>query len=508
MKSALSLPITGQAKLKNLLIAQKGVEREKMYIYDMFIKTKSRHQNKVALVCDKEAYSYSDLNHLITELGDQMILGGVSFGSKVGITIDEPIQFIIALLAVSYANAVAIPIYSKTGLDKIKQVVNNFEVNYLISDVSTIIIENKNCKVSNINNLTFYEFLYAIDKDILSDVELILFSSGTTNMPKAIMLTSKNIQTNLDGISEYLKLTEHDKILLIKNLVHASSLIGELFISFFNGCTVYLTRKMPTPAVIVDLFIKNEITIFFAVPTILQNLISYHSRKFFEVQSLRIINFYGAKMPQDSIIKLINTFADVNIIYSYGLTEAAPRVTYIEGKDLRLKPSSSGKPIKDVSVMINTLSGSVEVGFIGEIIVKGSNIMKGYYKNRDLTSRVLIDDMLFTGDLGYLDKDGCLYVTGRKDNMFITSGKNIYPEEIEEVLLQYNGIQEALVKGEYNESSLLDVNAYIVVNNPKIFDKTMLYKYLKSNLENYKIPKNVFITEMLKKTVTGKIIRR
>ena len=303
-------------------------------------------------------------------------------------------------------------------------------------------------------------------------------------------------------------MSEQDKILLIKNLVHASSLIGELFISFYNGCTVYLTRKMPTPSVIVDLFIKNEITIFFAVPTILQNLLNYHSRNSFEVHSLRAINFYGAKMPQDDIITLINTFANVNIIYSYGLTEAAPRVTYIEGKDLRLKASSSGKPIKDVSVMINTPSGSVEVGFIGEIIVKGPNIMKGYYKNTNLTNRALQEDMLFTGDLGYLDEDGYLYVTGRKDNMFITSGKNIYPEEIEEVLLHYNGIQEALVKGENNELGLLDVNAYIVVNNPETFDKAMLYKYLKSNLENYKIPKNVFVTEMLEKTVSGKIIRR
>ena len=157
----------------------------------MFTRTKDRRQNTAALICDKESYSYSDLNHLIIELGDQMVLGGVSFGSKVGIIIDEPIQFIVALLAVNYANAVAIPIYGKTGLDKIKQIVNNFEINYLISDMSTVILENENCKVSNINNLTFYEFLYAIDKDVLNDVELILFSSGTTNMPKAIMLTSK-----------------------------------------------------------------------------------------------------------------------------------------------------------------------------------------------------------------------------------------------------------------------------------------------------------------------------
>lgn len=479
-----------------------------MYIYDVFLKTKDKCPDKAALVCDNESYSYDELNRLVVELGNQMIYNNISFCSKVGIIVDEPVKFIITLLAVNYANAVAVPIYSKTGSDKIKQLVDNFQINYLISDVPMVITTNEIFKNTIIGNLNVYEFCFAADKDALSDVELILFSSGTTNMPKAIMLTQNNIQTNLDGISEYLALTERDRMLLIKNLVHASSLIGELFISFFNECTAYLTHKMPTPAVIIHLLKKYDITIFFAVPTILNSLMDYFNRSHFELPSLRIINFYGAKIPKDNITTLIKIFVGVNIIYSYGLTEAAPRVTYIEGKDLLLKPASSGKPIKSVSVMVSVPTGAVSVGIIGEIVVKGPNIMKGYYKNTGLTNQVLKDAMLFTGDMGYMDEDGYLYVTGRKDNMIITSGKNVYPEEIEEVLLSYKDVHEALVKGKYNESNLFEINAYIVVNNPEGFERTALYHYLKSHLENYKVPKNVFVIEKLEKTLTGKIIRR
>lgn len=233
----------------------------------------------------------------------------------------------------------------------------------------------------------------------------------------------------------------------------------------------------------------------------------YFNRSSFELPSLRVINFYGAKMPKKDVIALIKIFVGVNIIYSYGLTEASPRVTYIKGNDLLLKPASSGKPIRNVSVKISNITDNVNGGNIGEITVKGPNIMKGYYMNAELTNRVLKDDILFTGDLGYLDKDGYLYVTGRKDNMIITSGKNVYPEEIEEVLLHYKGIQEALVKGEYNRVNLLEINAYIVLEPVGCFDKESLYKYLKLNLENYKVPKNVYIIKELEKTASGKIIR-
>lgn len=237
-----------------------------MYIYDVFLKTKEKLPDKTVLVCDNETYSYIELNHLIVELGNKLISYNIMSCSKVGIIIDEPVKFIITLLAVNYANAVAIPIYSKTGSNKIKQLVDNFQINYLISDVQVEFLGNDTFENVFLNDLNIYEFCFTNDKNTLNDVELILFSSGTTNMPKAIMLTQNSIQANFDGISDYLDITERDRILLIKNLVHASSLIGELFLSFFNGCTVYLTRKIPTPAVIISLLRKYEITIFLLYP--------------------------------------------------------------------------------------------------------------------------------------------------------------------------------------------------------------------------------------------------
>ena len=181
------------------------------------------------------------------------------------------------------------------------------------------------------NSIIIYKYSKKIDNTI-DNVELILFTSGTTSIPKAIMLSNDNIISNVLSISEYIKPSLNDKIFLIKNLSHSSSIIGELFVGIRSGCTIVMTKKLPITSTILKIMQKEKITIFFSIPTLLVGIIKYPKIGEYNFENLRIINFYGSKMSKENILKLIKIFPYSNIIYSYGLTEASPRVTYIEKK--------------------------------------------------------------------------------------------------------------------------------------------------------------------------------
>lgn len=168
--------------------------------------------------------------------------------------------------------------------------------------------------------------LYICEENIdesLDDVRLILFTSGTTSTPKAIMLTEKNIFSNIESISSYLNINSNDKILLIKNLCHSSSIIGELLVGIINGCTIVLSSKVPMTRNILWLIEENNISVFFAVPTILKGILDYSRKNKVNLEKLRIINFYGAPMNKEDISSLIKLLPSCNLIYSYGQTEAS-----------------------------------------------------------------------------------------------------------------------------------------------------------------------------------------
>lgn len=460
----------------------------------------------MALVCDGIRYTYSEVQAIITQYANELMEFGVKSGSKVAICVGTPLEFIISLFSVGYIGAIPMPMYSKTGYEKMESIISRYDVNYVIKDINGEILNSKRYVFHDV--LELYVYNQTIDKYI-NGAKLVLFTSGTTNEPKAIMLSEKNITSNILAIGKYLKLICDDNILLIKDLSHSSSIIGELFVGIYNGCTIVLTQKLPLTTIILKIMEEEKISVFFSVPTLLKNIISFNKISKFDLSKLRIINFYGAAMNQDDIKCLMKIFEDANIIYSYGQTEASPRITYIEREDIVKYPGSCGRAIEEVDICIMDENGNkVEYGSQGEITITGPNVMLGYYRDRERTKQVIRNDRLFTGDIGILNKEGYLYIMGRKDNMVISAGKNIYPEEIESVLLTYECIAEALVVAEMKRDSTCLLNAYVVIEESKILDKNNLFIYLRDRLENYKIPKEVIEVEKLEKTASGKIMRK
>lgn len=333
------------------------------------------------------------------------------------------------------------------------------------------------------------------------DIAIILSSSGTTSDPKGIMLNDGNIVSNTVAIAKYMGIRGDDRILMVKSINHSSSITGELLVGLYAGCTIYIFSGIMHARLIMDSLYRNRITVFFAVPSILNDIVRNKSAENYDIPSLRIIHFYGAVMNDSDMEALFKRFDNCELIYSYGLTEAAPRVTFALKDRLIKYKGTSGIALPSVSIRIEYGKEEQDSEGQGEIVVKGPNVMSGYFKNPVLTQKVLRNGELYTADLGHIDTEGNLYVMGRKDNMIIKNGRNVFPEEIESVITQVNEVSEALVVGK-NEKII----AYIVLGDQGIDDKKLI-DFCRQKLEDYKVPDKIVRVAELKKNANNKLLR-
>lgn len=492
-------------------------------IYDLLEVSCNLYGEQTALVCDKKV-TYNELKDFAQEVATELREMKIQAGEHILLAMDNSIEFAIGFFGINLVGATIIPVYMKSGINKLKGIIEFYEVKTILALpkykklFDEMLSENEGLEIT-ILYIKDEEGTLQITKEgnraRIDEVQvnpkrpaIILFSSGTTNMPKGIMLSNENIESNVKAISNYLTLSHEDQILLIKNINHASSITGELLVGLANGCTIHMMTGILTASRTLKVLEQEKISVLFGVPTLLNAMMGERNFESYDLNALRIINFYGASMAIAKIKELATKFPNTNLIYSYGLTEAAPRVTYIMREQLLAREGSSGVPIEGTTVKIMNEDKELVPFEIGEICVQGPNVMQGYYKNEMQTQKVLRGGYLHTGDLGYKDVDGYLYVTGRRDNLIIKTGKNIYPEEIEGAILGYKGIKEVLVRGEEDELLGQDIVAYVVGLEDTKIKLADVLKHCKRELEDYKIPGKIYQVEALQKTISGKIIRK
>lgn len=479
-------------------------------IFEIIANSSNLYRDMIAIQDEHSSYTYNELFHLIEDSMRYLKNKGVEPKNHVGLCIEHPILFVILFFAVKGVQAVPIPIYSRMGKEKIKGVISNFDIDYIFTDTQISIFNDVNINSSEkFDKFSVYasEKLYSKKKQYNGNLEVILLTSGSTGTPKGVMLSDDNIISNLKGINSYLQLTIGEKVLVIKDHTHASTIVGELLLSLYAGCCVYLPSHLPTESWILRKIMRERIQVIFVIPSILINMALNHTNDGTNFESLKKINFYGAGISEKSYLKIIDKFPKTTLFHSYGLTEASPRVTYIDQKDWIDKRMSVGRTINDVNVMIIGESGKkLKEGELGEVVISGPNVMLGYYGDSLRTNRVLQEGNLFSGDLGYLDSEGFLYLVGRRDNMFISSGKNIFPEEIENVISSFPNIKDVYVFGDIQNKGRVRIKAYIVVNTDYLNTNEVI-KYCNDYLEDYKVPHEIKIVKELKKTTSGKIIR-
>ncbi|ATF15810.1 hypothetical protein A616_28825 [Brevibacillus brevis X23] len=441
--------------------------------------------------------TYKEFYDRVLLKAEQYLKKGLSQGGKVFVSETNPVLILESVFAAWTLQGYSFVINPLTPEVDQKE---------LIERVKPVIVQ-KNGNVFCRSGPTF-----ECDEENVNEIAMVVFTSGTTKNSKGILLSHRNIISNAMAIAEYIDLQQVDHTLITKSLHHISPFTGQVLLSMYAGSSISFASGVFNPKKIVKCLAENNVTYIDMVGTMLRFIINNMSKDLKVIKSLKFISVNGEHLSNEDLLRIVRTFQFSKIFYSYGLSEAGPRVTCLQHEDLINKLGSVGKAIKDVEVKIhyqNEQEQESNAKRIGEVWIKGPGVMKGYWSNPELTAQKLKGEWLCSGDIGYLDKDDYLYIVGRMDNMIIRNGQNIYPEEIEDIIKSITGVKDCLVTG-LNDSLHGEIILAIVQldSTEQIRDTHDLFKYLiQIQTPSYFIPQKIFICDEIPRSQNGKVLR-
>lgn len=487
------------------------------------ILSRQKDNDKIAIEFLDEKITYSGMYNEVMENVNIINRETSSYHcNNVGIFLPNSILYAKGYFTITFLDKVIIPIEHSLSQIQFLSIINYCEIGLIITDK-----EHLECIKDYCREYEFAIEVYMLDEKKLvhvggnkkvlvteetrkqiceEDVAIMLHTSGTTSNPKKVMLSHKNLITNIESNIKSLGLNEDDKTLIVLPMFFGYCNSSQFLTHLYLGASIVIAKQPFNPALFLRSIEEKKCTNTTCVPSML--FVTIGIKKKYDISSLRYLCFGGGLMPVDKLKKIMEFFDRTGIVQTYGQTEASPRVTCLLPEDSMRKIGSVGKAIPNVEVQIvDENDQPVSNGCSGEIVVKGNNVMLGYYKHPDITSYTKRNGWLHTGDIGRFDEDGYLYIVGRIKNMIISGGLNIYPEEIEEILINYNGIKDVVVVGETHDILGEIPVVKVVLENTEIKADEIL-SYCAKYLDAHKVPKKVIFCDSLEKTYTGKIIRK
>ena len=491
-----------------------------------------RYPQKTGVVSGSLRLSFDEFNCRVNRLANALIDLGLRREDRVAILLDSGHQYLELYFAVPKAGGVVVPLNTALSEPEMAYILNHagakilvfgerFEpvVDSLLSQldsVETLIVVGTSVKV-----VSSYEQLVTRYPSTEPEVEVgeldvafLLYTSGTTGMPKGIMETHRGIiESALNNVIGC-RLSGEDIGLVSTPLFWAAIMVGVVVPHFYVGSTLVLADDY-TPEAILDLIQRERITTGFMIPPMITALLEHPQLGKYDVSRLRNVLFSGVPMAVETLKRTLKTFGNV-FFQSYGTTEFGP-LTIIdpEGQVVEGPPemvrrlASCGQEALNVEVRVVDDEGrDVAPGQVGEVIARGDNLMKGYWRMPQATEEVLKGGYFHTGDLATMDEGGYLYLVGRKKDLIVSGGKTIYPAEVEEVIYQYPGVVEAAVIGVPDEKLGESIRAVVVIRKGEKVTAEDILEFCQQRLPDYANPKSVTFVEKLNRNPAGKILRR
>jgi amino acid adenylation domain-containing protein len=496
-----------------------------------------RFPEKIALVCGQRRLTYGEIETSANRIAHGLIQKGIQRGDRVAVYLDNTAEAVLSLFGILKAGAVFMMINPTTKEDKLSYMLNNSKSAALILPIGkSTLIHGHQGRTPHLRRifgvgldpkegveeerLSPFEDLMASDlletppskRSIDIDLAALIYTSGSTGNPKGVMMTHRNMVSAATSISTYLENTSDDIILNVLPLSFDYGLY-QVLMACKVGATVVLERSFTYPHAVLERILQEKVTGFPIVPTILAILLQMDLAKY-DFSVLRYITNTGAALPVHHIQKLRKLFPEVKIFSMYGLTECK-RVSFLPPDQIDTRPASVGKGMPNEEVYIIDETGSrVGSGIVGELVVRGANVMKGYWELPSETEKMLKpgplpnESVLHTGDLFRMDEEGYLYFVGRRDDMIKTRGEKVSPKEVENILYGLDGILEAAVIGIPDEILGQAVKASVVLKEGASLSEKEILLHCKRHLEDFMVPKMVEIRDGLPKTSTGKIDKK
>ena len=501
-----------------------------MLIGDMLRRDAKLFSQKVGLIDGGQSFTYSELNKRANRLAHALSGIGLKKGDKIAFMGNNCHQFVEYYFALVKGGFVSVPVNARFSSDEASYIVNHSESIVLICTEElrpTVAKVRKNAPgvrwvistgQGGEAGLSYEKILNeASDEEPRQevkpeDVAMIMYTSGATGLPKGVITTQRNIMANTNTMCLETRIVPEDITVLVMPLYHNGGLWPTMSMVYRGGTNILL------PHFELELMLKTigekKVTFLNLVPTMLLRMVSHSNLSAYNLESLRLIMYAGAPIPLEQLKRAMRILGTHRFYNSLGSTEASgnllsfPTTEHaLEGPQAK-KLGSVGKDAMGVEIAIVDEQGNeLPPGKVGEIIGKGDNITKGYWKMPKETAEVFKNGWLYTGDMGYRDEDGYVFVVDRKKDIIISGGENVASREVEEVLYQHPAVQEATVIGVADEEWGEAVKAVVVLKpeSAETVGEIDLIEFCKTRLAGYKKPRSVDFVDELPKNAAGKI---
>ena len=475
--------------------------------------------DRVAIHLGDQTTSYGELDDQSARVAGLLADRGIAPGTPIGIMLPNVPEFASVYYGILRTGAVVVPM---------NPLLKAREIAYYLGDSGAPVIfawhitapeveigaKEAGAEAILVDPATFPDILataspapQVVDRAAY-DTAVVLYTSGTTGHPKGAELTHANLINNVEvSAADLFQLGPDDLIFGGLPLFHAFGQTCTLNAAIMTGASLTVLPRFDA-AKALGILADQRVTIFAGVPTMFSALLHVPDRSGYDVSALRLCISGGAAMPVEVLRQFEDAF-DCIVLEGYGLSETSPVASFNHPGRER-KPGSIGTPIRGVEMRVVDASGAeVPQGEVGEIAIRGHNIMKGYLNRPEATAEAVSDDGWFrTGDIGRVDEDGYYYIVDRKKDLIIRGGYNIYPREIEEVLYEHPEVAEAAVVGIPHPELGEEVGAAVALKPGATVTTDELRSYVKSQVAAYKYPRRVWIVDALPKGPTGKILKK
>jgi len=501
----------------NLLpeVEKKRVERRLFKVRIDTLHLANSKPEQVAISYHSEKITFSEMEREVQKFAGYFKTLGVCRGAKVALLCPNSPDFILSYWGINRAGGTVVPVNLMFTPEEIGFVLHNSGAEIIV--VHPLIAKKFGSQalaglgarhVVVLNGETKGKI--AASEPCLAkdggedDIAAILYTSGTTGKPKGAVLTHKNFISDVVSLVRSTVITRHDNFLCVLPMFHSFAWTVCVLLPLYCGATTVILETFQ-PNETVNTIVDEDITFILAVPPMYGILL--RKAKPGQLKNVYVAVSGGAPLPKEIYYAFTKKFP-INFIEGYGLTEAAPVVSINPVAGIK-KPGSIGKPLPDIEVIIGDEQGQeVPRGEVGEILVKGENVMQGYYKDEQAASEAFVNGWLRTGDMGLMDEDGYIFIVDRKKDIIIVSGFNVYPREIEDLLYSHPQIEEAAVIGVPDETRGEVPKVFIVPKEGEEIDKKEVLAFLKPKLAQYKLPREIEIRESLPKNAAGKILKK
>ncbi len=485
---------------------------------DNLTKSAEQHPDRPAVKLDDTVLTYRDLQDGARRVAALLKSKGVGPGDRVGMVLPNVPHYPAIFYGAIAMGAVVVPM---------NPLLKGREVKYYLEDSGASIVfawqdmaeeagkgaDAVGIECVSVEAAGFLELLaqHEPDEEVVDraddDNVVLLYTSGTTGQPKGAELTHHNMITNAATSAETLiEITEDDVIMGCLPLFHVFGLTCGLNASVLKGACLTLIPRFDADKAL-EVIGRDKVTVFEGVPTMYAGMLNAEGAKEADMSSLRTCISGGSAMPVEVMRKFEEAF-DCVVLEGYGLSETSPVASFNQ-PDQERKPGSIGTPVRGVEMkLVDDDRNEIADGEVGEIAIKGENIMKGYWGREEDTAEAIEDGWFLTGDMAKKDDDGYYFIVDRKKDLIIRGGYNVYPREVEEALYEHDDVAEVAVIGIPDDSMGEEVGAAVALKDGASVTEEELQEFAKERLAAYKYPRAVWIVDELPKGPTGKILRR